>query len=119
MPSKKTSNNNRVYFITNNADEDLVKINEALKTDNISFIEKVYKSSINNSNNNISTTFINLNLNIELDEETFKKVSIKFNKILMKSYKMFYKDNKNKLFFIPDDIKENINKSLSAFIKDD
>ena len=64
MPSKKASNNNRVYFISNNADEDLTKIKEAIITDNISFIEKVYKSSINNSNN--STTFINLNLNIEL-----------------------------------------------------
>jgi len=119
MPSKKASNNNRVYFISNNADEDLTKIKEALITDNISFIEKVYKSQINNSNNNNSTTFINININAELDEETFKKVSMKFNKILNKSYKMFYKDNKNKFVYVPEEIKEEINKSLSAFIKDD
>ena len=116
MPSKKTGNNNSVYFISNNADEELTTIKGALITDNISFIEKVYKSSINNANN--STTFLNINLNIELDEETFKKVSIKLNKILNKSYKMFYKDNKNKYSFIPDDIKENINKSLNSFIEE-
>ena len=114
---KKTSNNNRVYFISNNADEDLTKIKQALITDNISFIEKVYKSSINNNNN--STTFINININIELDEETFIKICKKFNKILNKSYKMFYKDKLNKFVVVPDEIKEEINKSLSAFIKDD
>ena len=117
MPLKKTSNNNRVYFISNNADEELIKIKEALITDNISFIEKVYKSSINNNNN--STTFINININAELTEELFIKVSKKFNKILNKSYKMFYKDNKNKFVYVPEEIKEEINKSLSAFIKDD
>ena len=116
MPSKKTGNNNSVYFISNNADEELILIKDALIRDNIAFIEKVYKSSINNANN--STTFLNINLNIELDEETFKKVSIKLNKILNKSYKMFYKDNKNKYSFIPDDIKENINKSLNSFIEE-
>ena len=89
MQSKKTGNNNRVYFISNNVDEDLTKIKQALITDNISFIEKVFKSTINNS----STTFINININTELDEETFKKVSMKFNKILKKSYKMFIKIN--------------------------
>ena len=119
MPLKKSSNNNRVYFISNNADEDLIKIKQALITDNISFIDKVYKSTINNSNNNNSTTFINLNINIELDEETFIKICKKLNKILMKSYKMFYKDNKNKFVYVPDEIKEEINKSLSAFINDD
>ena len=117
MQSKKTGNNNRVYFISNKADEDLTKIKQALITDNISFIEKVYKSQINNNNN--STTFINLNLNIELDEETFKKVSIKLNKILKKSYKMFYKDKKNKFYSIPDDIKQNINNSLTKLMDDD
>ena len=117
MPSKKASNNNRVYFISNNADEDLTKIKQTLITDNISFIDKVYKSTINNNNN--STTFINLNINIDLDEETFFKISMKFNKILMKSYKMFYKDSKNKFVYVPDEIKEEINKSLSAFINDD
>ena len=115
MPLKKSSNNNRVYFISNNADEELIKIKQALITDNISFIEKVYKSSINNNNN--STTFININ--IELDEETFIKICKKFNKILNKSYKMFYKDKLNKFVVVPDEIKEEINKSLSAFIKDD
>ena len=80
MPVKKSMNNNRVYFISKKADEELITIKEALIKDNIAFIEKIYKSSINNANN--STTFINLNLNIELDEETFKKVCIKLNKIL-------------------------------------
>ena len=117
MPSKKGSNNNRVYFISNNSDEELIIIKEALIKDNIAFIEKIYKSSINNANN--STTFINLNLNIELDEETFKRVSIKLNKILNKSYKIFYKDCKNKFCFVPDDVKENINKSLNLFINDE
>ena len=118
MPLKKSSNNNRVYFISNNADEELSKIKQALITDNISFIEKVYKSTINNSNNNNSTTFINININAELTDELFIKVSKKLNKILNKSYKMFYKDNKNKFVYVPEEIKEEINKSLILFIED-
>ena len=32
---------------------------------------------------------------------------------------MFYKDNKNKFSFVPDDVKDNINKSLNLFINDE
>lgn len=116
MPVKKNMNINRVFFISNNADEEITIIKEALIKNNIAFIDKVYKTSTINTNK--ETLFLNININIELDEETFKKVSIKLNKILNKSYKMFYKDNKNKFSYIPDDIKENINKSLLSFIQD-
>ena len=116
MPVKKTSNNNRVYFISKKADEEIIKLNQALITDNIKFIDKIYKTSINTANN--STTFININTNIELDEETFKKVSKKLNKILNENYKTFYKDQKNKFVYVPDEIKEEINKSLNLFIND-
>ena len=114
MPQKKTVNNNRVYFISKNPEEDLTILNDALKNNNISFIDKIYKTSINTANN--QTTFINININAELLEEVFFKVSIKLNKILNQSYKMFYKDAKNKFAYIPEDIKENINNSLKSFI---
>ncbi len=41
----------------------------------------------------------------EITEQDFNKLSKKFNKIMNKSYKYFYKDgNNNKFVFIPDDI---------------
>jgi hypothetical protein len=115
MPLKNTKNNNRIYFITKNTDEDLNKLNKALFNDNFPFVEKVYKSSISNN----SVNFINISINTEIDEDIFIKICNKLNKIMEKSYKMFYKDNKNKFVFVPTEITQEIKKSLNSFIEDE
>ena len=109
---KNNSQSSRIYFISPNADEDL----NLLNNNKAPFIDKIYKSKLTNSK--LDTYFINIKNNNDINEDEFNKLSIKFNKILNKSYKIFYKDNINKFVYIPDEIKENINKSFKDFIND-
>ena len=44
MSSKKTSNNNRVYFISSKIDDDYNNMNKYLIEKRIDFIDKIYKS---------------------------------------------------------------------------
>lgn len=110
----------RVYFISNNPDEDLIKIKsyfEKNQLDLMKFFDKVYKTTINTKET--SNNFINIKMNIELNEEDFKQVSRKYNKILDKSYKMFYSDNNNRFVYIPENVLNDMNNSLNMFINDD
>lgn len=110
----------RVYFISNNPDEDLIKIKsyfEKNQLDLMKFFDKVYKTTINTKET--SNNFINIKMNIELNEEDFKQVSKKYNKILDKSYKMFYSDNNNRFVYIPENVLNDMNNSLNMFINDD
>lgn len=121
--TKKTNvKNPRLYFISNSPEEDITKIKSFFDTDenSKSFFDKVYKTSATSKDFEGTKTniFINIKMNIDLNEEDFKKVSKKFNKILEKSYKMFYIDNNNRFVYIPEDILKNINKSLVSFIND-
>jgi hypothetical protein len=123
MPSKKSTTkkntqNNRVYFISSSIDDDLLTLNNFFQDNKPSFIDKIYKTKI--LNGEISTYFINIKIINEITEEDFNKLSKRFNKILNKSYKYFYKDsNNNKFVYIPDDIINNINKSFNLFVNDD
>jgi hypothetical protein len=123
MPSKKSitktsTQNNRVYFISSSIDDDLLTLNKFFQDNKPSFIDKIYKTKI--TNGEISTYFINIKIINEITEHDFNKLSKKFNKIMNKSYKYFYKDcNNNKFVFIPDDIINNINQSFNLFISDD
>jgi len=123
MPSKKSitktsTQNNRVYFISSSIDDDLLTLNKFFQDNKPSFIDKIYKTKI--TNGEISTYFINIKIINEITEHDFNKLSKKFNKIMNRSYKYFYKDcNNNKFVFIPDDIINNINQSFNLFISDD
>jgi len=117
--TKKTNvKNPRLYFISNSPEEDITKIKSLFDTDenSKSFFDKVYKTSTTSKDK--TNIFINIKMNIDLNEEDFKKVSKKFNKILDKSYKIFYIDINNKFIYIPEDILKDINKSLVSFIND-
>lgn len=107
----------RLYFISNEPDEDLKKIKDYFENKNneTAFYNKVYKTTTTNKD-----TFINIKLNIDLQpEERFKKVAKKFNEILNKSYKIFYNDANDKYSYIPDNIINDMNKSIHLFINDD
>ena len=123
MTTKKTTiktniQNNRVYFISSSIDDDLLRLNNFFKDNKPSFIDKIYKTKI--MNGEISTHFINIKIVNEITELDFIKLAKKFNQIINKSYKCFYKDNKNNKFvYIPDDIINNINQSFNLFISDD
>lgn len=115
---KSNIKNNRIYFISSQSDEDIKKIDDYFNNNKKPlFIEKVFKTK--STNKEVINTFINIKLNTDISEEVFKKLAEKFNKILNKSYKMFYTDNNNRFVFIPIDIINNINDSLRFFILDD
>jgi len=107
--------NPRLYFITNNQEDDLKKLDEYFKDNKPPFIDKVHKTKC--TTKDITNTFINIKLNIELTEETFKKLSEKINKILDSKNKTFYSDSNNRFVYIHNDIINNINESLSLFIQ--
>ena len=109
----------RIYFISNSPDEDLTKIKTFFDSeeDLKKCFDKVYKTTT--STKETSNIFINIKMNIDLNEEDFKKVSKRFNKILDKSYKMFYSDVNNRFVYTPENILNDINKSLNLFINDD
>lgn len=117
MPTKKSVVNNRVYFISDKPDDDISMINDYFVDKRPSFIDKIYKTKI--MNGEIPTYFINIKINIEINEADFNKFADKLNMILNKSHKMFYKDTKTKYTYIPLDIKNDINNSFNMFINDD
>jgi hypothetical protein len=111
MPVKKQNEIKRIYFIA--PINDIKNITEILMKDKPDFIDKIYCSKINDNN------FINIVLNIELDENTFFKLAEKFNKKIEGQFKMFYKDPINKFIYVDKLIKDNIKSSLNMFINDD
>ena len=118
--AKKTNvKSPRIYFISNNPDEDLTKIKSYFDSeeDLKKCFDKVYKTTT--TTKETSNIFINIKMNIDLNEDDFKKVSKKFNKIIDKSYKMFYCDNNNRSVYIPENVLNDINISLISFINDD
>ena len=117
MSSKKTSNNNRVYFISSKIDDDYNNMNKYLIEKRIDFIDKIYKSKIKNNEN--TTDFLNVKINIQLTEEEFIKLAKKINEILKTSYKIFYKDTLMKQTYIPEEIIDKSKKSFNLFINDE
>ena len=117
--AKKTNvKSPRIYFISNNPEEDITKIKSSFADDGSkSFFDKVYKTSATTKEK--TNIFINIKMNIELNEEDFKKVTKKFNKILGNSYKMFYSDVSNRFVYIPENVLNDFNRSLVSFINDD
>ena len=116
MP-KKLTDNNRLYFISNNIEDDLITLKNNLQNNNNKFIDNIYKSKIQQDDK--TTYFINIKVLIELTNDDFDKISKKINKILNKNYKLFYKDRNNKFTYTPIEIVDDYKTSLYVFIKDD
>ena len=83
----------------------------------IDFIDKIYKSKIKNNEN--TTDFLNVKINIQLTQEEFIKLAKKINLILNTSYKIFYKDALMKQIYIPEEIIDKSKKSFNLFINDE
>jgi len=112
MPVKKTTDIKRIYFII--PDELNEKTLKILNENKMSFVDKIYISKTPNS------LFINMTLNINIDDnDTFKRLAKKINILLNSSYKIFYKDNSNRFTYIDEKTLNENKNALHLFINDD
>jgi len=114
--SKKSIKNPRLYYISNEPDEDLNNLEEYFKDTKPVFIDKVFKTK--STTKDFINIFINIRLNVELNEDDFEMLSEKLNKILNQKYKMFYTDANQKYIYTHQDVINNINDSLRLFINE-
>ena len=114
--TKKTNTKSiRIYFFVDNI-EDLDTLKNHF-TNKPAFMDTIYLSkSITKDKTNL---FINIRLNVEVNEDQFIKMSKKINKILDKKYIIYYSDNVNKYSYIHKDILDEMQNSLNLFIDDD
>ena len=121
MPAKKTEakkqNYNKIYWITDNSEEDFEKIKS--KFEEVAGIKSVSKFTMDGDD---PKTFINICLKVELTEQDFNKFSISINKYLNKDIKVFYKSIDGVSYiYTPETAKINkksMKQSLMTFIDD-
>ena len=111
---------NKIYWVSESPETDLTKLKEIIENDDIKTIVKSM-NTYGFKNDGKDTNFININIDgdINLDEPTFKKISIKINKLMGQNIKIFFKSPKSvKYVYTPDDIIRNQNDAIKLFIQD-